>query len=100
MKTIFVIYTNEKKADSAYDKRYAFNTDSKVEVGDMIKSDHYKTNVQVVKVLDQAFKYFDRNSGALSNELTSTNQYEIREISIIDKLKANDVIVFERISEE
>lgn len=100
MKTIFVIYTNEKKANAGYEKRYAFNTESEVKEGEMIKSDNYKTNVQVVKVLDRSYKYFDRNSGELSDELKSTNQYEIREIKVVDPVKNGDIILFERIPEE
>jgi hypothetical protein len=100
MRTIFVIYTNEKKAKTAYDKRYAFNCESEVKEGDMLKSDNYKTNIQVVKVLDKSFKYFDRNSGELSDDLTSTNQFEIRNIRIIEAPADNDTIIFTRIPEE
>jgi hypothetical protein len=98
-KTIFVIYTDVKKEKAAYDKRYAFNTESDVKEGDMLKSDNYKTNVQVVKILPQAFKYFDRNSGELSDVLKSTNQYEIRNIRIIEPLNETDTIIFERLPE-
>lgn len=98
-KTIFVIYTNERKEKAAYDKRYAFNTESDVKEGDMLKSDNYKTNVQVVKILDTAFKYFDRNSGELSNNLYSTNQYEIRNIRVIEPLNETDTIIFEKLPE-
>lgn len=98
-KTIFVIYTNVKKESGSYDKRYAFNTESEVKEGDMLKTDNYKTNLQVVKVLDKSYKYFNRETGELSDVITSTHQFEIRDIKIVDPIDAQGAIIAERIPE-
>lgn len=98
MKTILVIYTNTKVDISNYKKRYAFNTNDNISIGDMLKSPQYATNMQVVKVLDRAFKYFNRATGDLSDEYISTNQFETRELkiasttSVIYATKVNDPI--------
>jgi hypothetical protein len=41
--------------------------------------------MQVVKILDTSFKYFNRATGELSNEFNSTEQWEIRTIVVRDK---------------
>ena len=38
----------------------------------MIKSSAYYTNMQIVKVLDKSYKYFNHFSGELSDEFYST----------------------------
>ena len=85
MKTILVVYSDVKKKDVSeygYMKRYAFNTSSKVKVGEMIKSDAYTTPMVVVKVLDECFTYFNRVTGDLSNSLTNSNLFEIKELKV------------------
>lgn len=84
MKTIFVIYTNKKLTDKeiGYTKRYCFNTKDDVKVGDMIKSPNYDTAMQVVQVLEEAFSHFNHATGDLSNSLTNTKQFLIRELCI------------------
>ena len=83
MKTIFVVYSNSKiKETYKYVKRYAFNTSSDVKKGDTIVSSEYNTPMQVVEVLYESFKYFNRQTGELSNTLNSTVQFEIRELVI------------------
>lgn len=82
MKTIFVIYTNKKIEKPGYQKRYAFNTASDIKVGDMIDSPSYDTNMQVVQVLDKGYKFFNSKTGDMSNEMTNSNLYEIRELEI------------------
>jgi hypothetical protein len=85
MKTILVIYTNSKlesKKDIAKNKRYSFNTESDVKEGDLIKTQEYSTNLQVVKVLPEAFKYYNASTGELSNEFKSTLDWEIRRLEI------------------
>lgn len=87
MKTIIVIYTNTKitaKAELARYKKYSFNTSNDLKVGDLIKTNTYTTNMQVVKVLDCKYEYFNGATGELSDSYTSTNQWEIRDLIIRD----------------
>lgn len=93
MKTILVVYSDRKmtKKELGYTKRYAFNTDADVEEGDMIKSIAYTTHILVVEVLDKAYKYFNRQTGKLTNTLDNSNLFEIKELKVIDKLDDNVV---------
>lgn len=95
MKTIIVVYSNNKELSKEVQRllsKYAFNTKSDVKVGDIIKSNSYDTNMQVVKVLDNSFTYYNKLTGELSNEFTSTSQNEIVEIVVNDK--QSDEIVY------
>lgn len=85
LKTVLVIYTNvllknKKERDSK--KVYAFNSASDINVGDMIETKDYDTNLQVVGVLPRAFKYYNGSTGDLSDNYNSTMQKEIRTLEI------------------
>jgi len=85
MKAIIVIYTNRKITsikDMGAMKRYTFNTEADLKEGDMVKSPTYLTPLQVVKVLDRPFKYYNQTTGELSDIYTSTNQWVIRTLVI------------------
>lgn len=85
MKTILVIYTSSKIIGSKNlrnKKHYAFNTSSELNVGDMLDSSEYDSNMQVTKVLDKSFKYFNASTGELSDEFTSTAQHEIASLEV------------------
>lgn len=82
MKTIIVVYTGsivDKKTIGRM-KKYSFNTQSDISVGDLLDSPEYDTPMQVVRVLETGFKYFNRSTGELSDDYTSTSQWEIREL--------------------
>ena len=85
MKTILVIYTDVEVADAGYTKRYAFNTHDDVVVGDMLKSSNYDSNMQVVEVLDECFKYFNKTTGELTNSLNNSFAFPIRELELRDE---------------
>lgn len=94
MKTILVIYTNTvitTAKDLRSKKKYSFNTESSVKVGDLIQSQSYGTNMQIVKVLDKLFKYYNSNTGELSDEFTSTMQ---NESAILVIRENNDDVVY------
>ena len=98
-KTIFVVYTNSVAAGVITNrnlKRYAFNTDSEVKVGDVVVSKDYGTRMVVVKILEKSYKYYDRVTGTSSNEITSTGMYEIKDIKVVDDVN-NEVVVAARI---
>ncbi len=83
--TVLVVYTNTKLTDKASIgrlKKYSFNTSSILKDGDMIETKEYDTKLQVVKVLDKDFKYFNRSTGELSNTFNSSSQWEIRELKL------------------
>ena len=81
MKTILVVYSNSKTTETyKYAKRYAFNTSYDIKKGDTVIFHSYDTPMQVVEVLEESFKYFNRQTGELSNTLNSTVQFEIREL--------------------
>lgn len=87
MNTIIVIFThimlvNAKEIRLA--KAYSFNTNSEVQVGDMLKSQSYNTNMQVIKVLPKAYVYYNASTGKLSNTYNSTQQKEIATLELRD----------------
>lgn len=88
MNTILVVYSDKKslsKTDKLRMKKYSFNTKDKLKEDDVISSESYDTNMHVVKVLPQAFKYFNSATGELSDTFNSTSQWEIRELVIHPK---------------
>lgn len=63
-------------------KQYSFNTSANVKVGDMIKSPDYNTKMQVVEVLDKAYKYVNLADGKLGDKRDSTRQFELRVLKL------------------
>ena len=86
MKTILVVYTNEKltvnKINNSKLRKYAFRIEDNVEEGDILKSSIYSSNMIVTDVIDNDFKYFNSQSGELSNEIKSTMCYPIKTIEL------------------
>ena len=86
MKTILVVYTNKITPLSVKEiaglRKYAFNTKSNLEFGSIISSPEYSTNMVVVKILEDSFKYYNSATGELSNDFTSTLQWEVRTLAI------------------
>lgn len=89
-KTILVIYTNskiKKESDIRKAKKYAFNTSSNLNEKDLIDSKDYNSYMQVVKVLDKSYKYYNASNGDLSDEFTSTSQWTIKNLEIREDLE-------------
>lgn len=85
MKTIIVAYSDKKELKESEIrgmKKYSFNTDSDIKVGDILDSKEYDTNMVVAKVLDKSYKYYNSKTGELSDEFTSTAQWEIRTLVV------------------
>lgn len=82
MNTIIVVYTPNKASDASIAKKakYAFNTNCSVQVGDILESSSYNDYMQVVKVLDRSYIYYNKHTGELSDEYTSTGQWHIKEL--------------------
>jgi len=96
MKTILVIYTNvllTSKKEIGTKKKYAFNVDlDTVEEGDLLDSPEYSTKMQVVRVLDSKYKYYNSSTGKLSNSFNSTSQWDIR--TMIVREETDEQIVY------
>lgn len=84
MKTILVVYTNKllSKLEIAKTKKYSFNTSADLKEGDMFNSPSYDTKMQVVKILEYSYKYYNTSTGELSDIFNSTSQWEIRTLVI------------------
>ena len=88
MKTIIVIYTNNKinSVKEVNSKpKYSFNTEANLKVGDIIKSSQYSSNMQITAVLDKCYKYVNCKTGDLSMDCNYTNCFAIRELVIQDE---------------
>ncbi len=84
--TILVVYTDHYLNETCgYKKRYAFNVEAgTVSVGDLLNSPNYNNYMQVVKVLDKAYTYVNRSNGELKDEITNTNDFQIRKLNIVE----------------
>ena len=95
MKTILVIYTNTqvtKKSEISKFKKYAFLCSDKVKLGDLVDSPNYDTKMQIVAIIDTAYKYHNRVTGLLGNKLNSTQQYENRLLKVTTDADDLDII--------
>lgn len=81
-KTIVVVYTNIKLSQNEANckKHYVFNTSDKIKVGDLIESKEYTTAMQVIKILDKTYTYYNLCTSELSDKYTSAAQREVREL--------------------
>ena len=88
MKTILVVYITEKLTVEQINNRklqkYCFRTNSDIEVGDILKSGNYTTNMVVTDVIDTDYKYYNKQTGEMRNEINSTNCYPIKTLVIRD----------------
>ena len=82
MKTILVVYTNERLSVEQINNRkmqkYCFRTESEVTVGDVLKSKNYNTNMVVTDVVDADYKYYNMQNGEMTNSINSTKCYPIK----------------------
>lgn len=82
MKTILVVYTDQKlsveQINSRKMQKYCFRTESEVEVGDVLKSKSYTNNMVVTDVVDADHKYYNAQTGEMTNTIYSTKCYPIR----------------------
>lgn len=78
MNTIVVVFEGTCK------KKYAYNTESKVAVGDILVSpDYSNSKMVVIDVLDESYKYVNPDTGELSNKMTSLSQNLIRTLKVV-----------------
>lgn len=103
MKTFFVVYINNKsttvdEANRTKMTKYSFNTEEDVKVGDILESDKYSSPMLVTEVLSKAYKYYNSQSGDLSDEPTSTKCYPIRTM-VISESKDKNIVYANRVGE-
>ena len=93
--TILVVYTNEnlsvEQANNRKMQKYCFSTKSEVSVGDVLKSKVYSNNMLVTDVIDKEYKFYNVQSGELSNDITSTKCYPIEEMILREE---NEEVVY------
>ena len=84
MQTIFVVYghTQVDHANNTKAKKYAFVTKETLAIGDIIACDKYSTKMLVTDILKEEFKYYNNTTGEVSNTITSTSQYPIKELRL------------------
>lgn len=82
MKTILVVYTDQKLSVEQINNRkmqkYCFRTESEIEVGDILKSNSYNSNLVVTDVVDADYKYYNAQNGEMTNTINSTKCYPIK----------------------
>lgn len=86
MKTVSVVYTKVKLADTSNLKKYTFNTESEVKEGDLCKVDGYRSNLQVVNVYNKLFNFYDPVDSSLY-ETQPKLQNSLPEIKVADFTK-------------
>ena len=88
LKTILCVYSDKGNKLTPREitsmKRYTFNTEAEVKVGDVINSPSYSTPITVVKVLDKSYKFYNSITGDLSDEFKSSSQWDIKTLIIRD----------------
>ena len=82
MKTILVVYTNQKlpveQINNCKMQKYCFRTESEIEVGDVLKSKSYTSNMVVTDIVDADFKYYNAQSGEMITLLTQPSAIPLR----------------------
>lgn len=94
MKTVLVVFTKKKlELDSEISrlKRYSYNTEADLKEGDLVSSKSYDSYLQVVKVFDNAYLYYNSATGELSNEFNSANQWKIKTL-VINQVNDDNII--------
>lgn len=100
MKTILVVFTNDtltiEQINSRKMQKYCFRTESEINVGDTLKSNNYERKMVVTDVINADKKYYNVQTGELSNEITSTKCYPIKTLELREE---NDNVVYAKKTE-
>ena len=101
MKTIIVVYTDRKLSmtEANARKSYAFRTEEDLKVGDMVKSKSYGDAMQVIRVLDEGYQFYNKMTGELSNTYVSTMQYSTKVLKL-ETEEDEDTVYFKKIEKE
>ena len=100
MRTILVVFTNDtltiEQINSRKMQKYCFRTESEINVGDTLKSNNYERKMVVTDVINTDKKYYNAQTGELSNEITSTKCYPIKTLELREE---NDNVVYAKKTE-
>lgn len=88
MKTILVVFSKDsdltvEKANNSKLKKYTFNIDDDISVGDWLTSQNYNSPFMVTDVLATSYMYYNSSNGELMNEINSTSCYPIKVLKIV-----------------
>ena len=67
--------------------------------GDILESPEYNSMLHVVEIFDKSFRFFNRVTGELSNEINNSNSYEIKELKVVEK-ESSDVVIATKFEED
>lgn len=96
MKTFLAIFTETKlNHPSNRRKRYAFNTDDDIKVGDLIKCNLYHQPIQVTRIIRHYKKWYDPTNGKLTNSPHGDCEM-IRSIRILDPQKEKTIVGYKK----
>lgn len=102
MKTILVVYTNERLSVEQINNRkmqkYCFRIESEVRVGDVLKSKNYNTNMVVTDVVDADYKYYNAQNGEMTNSINSTKCYLIK--TMVLREEDENVVYASKVNED
>ena len=102
MKTILVVYTNERLSVEQINTRkmqkYCFRIEGEVTVGDVLKSKNYNTNMIVTDVVDADYKYYNTHSGEMTNSINSTKCYPIK--TMVLREEDEDVVYASKVNKD
>lgn len=85
MKTFDVLFVDEPVVDlkvALAMKKYCFNSEDDIKVGDIIKCPAYKRNLQVIEELPKSYLYFNFVSGILKNKIDHPKDAAIKELKL------------------
>ncbi len=96
MKTILVVFpapgvNTVEKVNSLKMKKYCYLTDSDIQVGDILTSSKYTNKMLVTDVLNKSYTYYNKDTGELSYEVTSTNCYPIKKMELREE---DDIVIY------
>lgn len=85
MKTVLVVFIQKGSVPDKKSTKFTFNTEDKIEVGDIFESSEYKGRlIQVVDILEDKYQYVNTITGELSNTCNSTKQVKIRTLRQVE----------------
>lgn len=89
MKTFLCVYTpniDESEEELRRKKKYTFNTNFDIKKRDILRSPTYNSYLVVVMVLPKHYIYYNIATGELSETFNSSQQYEIRELEVVEDI--------------
>lgn len=78
-------------------KKYTFNTEDEINVGDYIKCSQYHTPIQITNILTTPKKLVNKKTGKLTNRAVKYGTYvPIKNITIVDPQKTHTIVGYKK----